>query len=216
MVVYGLLSALGTRGGLMLGFTVAEILASCWKSRHTASKPSPRIYFLNRRIHHGEIGTLLALASLFMRGSSIPTAAIAAILTGMGIGLVKDDVVDITDWFKLKKKKDGDQKHSIITRTVYFSDDRTEIAVPRLARMEVNNEVSNNEKKSRQHPWAYSDHSLVSNHKGKPIIEKLILEPLQNQIRDLVYKESQTMRQVESKINQSRKYLLNIHKKLSL
>jgi hypothetical protein len=195
----------------MLGFTVAEILASCWKSRHTASKPSPRIYFLNRRIHHGEIGTLLALASLFMRGSSIPTAAIA-ILAGMGIGLVNDDVVDITEWFKLKKKKDGDQKHSII----YFSDDRTEIAVPRLARMEVNNEVSNNEKKSRQHPWAYSDLSLVSNHKGKPIIEKLILEPLQNQIRDLVYKESQTIRQVESKINQSRKYLLNIHKKLSL
>ena len=87
----------------MLGLTVAEILASYWNFRYRSSCP-PKVYAFNRRIHHGEIGALLALSSLFLRRSN-PIASVAAILTGIGIGLVKDDRADIADWFTLKKKE---------------------------------------------------------------------------------------------------------------
>ena len=85
----------------MLGVTAAEILMSYWNFRYRSSHP-PKVYVFNRRIHHGEIGALLALSSLFLR--STPVASIAAILTGIGIGLVKDDRADIVEWFRLKKK----------------------------------------------------------------------------------------------------------------
>ena len=89
-MLYGLLCSLGIRGGLIIGTTTAELLTSCWHSRHN-QLPPPKVYFFNRRIHHGEIGALLGISALFLRGTSSPTAAAAAILTGMGIGLVKDD-----------------------------------------------------------------------------------------------------------------------------
>jgi len=88
--LFGLLWSLGIRGGLIIGTTTAELVTSCWHSRHNQSPP-PKVYFFNRRIHHGEIGALLGISALFLRGTSSPTAAAAAILTGMGIGLVKDD-----------------------------------------------------------------------------------------------------------------------------
>ena len=103
MVLLGLLCGLGIRGGLVLGLTAAEILASYWNFRYRSSCP-PKVYAFNRRIHHGEIGALLALSSLFLRRSN-PIASVAAILTGIGIGLVKDDRADIADWFTLKKKE---------------------------------------------------------------------------------------------------------------
>jgi uncharacterized membrane protein len=103
LVLLGLLCGLGIRGGLVLGLTVAEILASYWNFRYRSSCP-PTVYAFNRRIHHGEIGALLALSSLFLRRSN-PIASVAAILTGIGIGLVKDDRADIADWFTLKKKE---------------------------------------------------------------------------------------------------------------
>jgi len=102
LVLLGL-CGLGIKGGLVLGLTVAEILTSYWNFRYSSSYP-PKIYAFNRRIHHGEIGALLALSSLFLRRST-PVASIAAILTGIGIGLVKDDHADIADWFKLKKNE---------------------------------------------------------------------------------------------------------------
>ena len=103
MVLLGLLCGLGIRGGLMLGLTAAEILTSYWNFRYKSSYP-PKVYAFNRRIHHGEIGALLALSSLFLRRST-PIASVAAILTGIGIGLVKDDRADIADWFRLRKKE---------------------------------------------------------------------------------------------------------------
>jgi uncharacterized membrane protein len=103
LVLLGFLCGLGIRGGLMLGVTAAEILTSYWNFRYRSSYP-PKVYAFNRRIHHGEIGALLALSSLFLRRST-PVASIAAILTGIGIGLVKDDRADIADWFRLKKKE---------------------------------------------------------------------------------------------------------------
>ena len=85
----------------MLGFATAELLLSYWKSRYNES-PSPRVYIFGRRIHHGEIGTLLALSSIFFGRTSISMPA--TILTGIGLRLVMDDCVDFSEWFRLKKK----------------------------------------------------------------------------------------------------------------
>ena len=109
LVLLGFLCGLGIRGGLMLGVTAAEILTSYWNFRYRSSYP-PKVYAFNRRIHHGEIGALLALSSLFLSRST-PVASVAAILTGIGIGFVKDDRADIADWFRLKKKEIERHRH---------------------------------------------------------------------------------------------------------
>lgn len=103
-MLYGLLCGLGVEGGLMLGLTLAEVITDYWNYRNRTSRgerrPSPqKVYFFNRRVHHGQIGALLLL-SLFFRGTSVP----AAILTGIGIGLIKDDYADLKDWFRFKKE----------------------------------------------------------------------------------------------------------------
>lgn len=102
-MLYGFLCGLGVEGGLMLGLTLAEVVTRYWNYRNSASHGgshhSPqKVYVFNRRVHHGQIGVLLLL-SLFFRGTSVP----AAILTGIGIGLVKDDYIDFKDWFRFKK-----------------------------------------------------------------------------------------------------------------
>jgi len=113
MVLYGLLCGLGVEGGLILGLTAAEVIAGYWNKRNRTNPggsppPSPqKVYFFNRRMHHGQIGTLLML-SLFFRGTSVP----AAILTGLGIGLVKDDYADFKEWFLFKKKDENENEKS--------------------------------------------------------------------------------------------------------
>lgn len=95
MILYGLLCGLGVKGGLILGLTVAEVIAGYWKNRNRINpdRPPPsssqQVYFFNRRMHHGQIGALLMLSLLF-KGTWVP----AAILTGIGIGLVKDDYAE--------------------------------------------------------------------------------------------------------------------------
>jgi hypothetical protein len=84
--------------GLLLGIAAAEIITRYWKSRYPNP---PRVYAFNRRIHHGEVGALLLLSSLFLRLN--PAANVAAILTGIGLTLIKDDRADIADWFKVKE-----------------------------------------------------------------------------------------------------------------
>ena len=113
MELYGLLCGLGVEGGLILGLTAAEVLAGYWNNKNrtnpTGSPPSPpqKVYFFNRRMHHGQIGALLML-SLFFRGTPIP----AAILAGLGIGLVKDDYADFKEWFLFKKKDENENEKS--------------------------------------------------------------------------------------------------------
>ena len=113
MVFYGLLCSLGVEGGLILGLTAAEVIAGYWNKRNRTnpggSPPPPpqKVYFFNRRMHHGQIGTLLML-SLFFRGTPIP----AAILAGLGIGLVKDDYADFKEWFLFKKKDENENEKS--------------------------------------------------------------------------------------------------------
>jgi hypothetical protein len=113
MVLYGLLCGLGVEGGLILGLTAAEVIASYWNNRNrTNSGGSPpstpqKVYLFNRRMHHGQIGALLML-SLFFRGTPVPVA----ILAGLGIGLVKDDYADFKEWFLFKKKDQNENKRS--------------------------------------------------------------------------------------------------------
>jgi hypothetical protein len=181
MILYGPLCSLGIRGGVILGITAAEILTKYWNSRYNRR---PKVYVFNRRIHHGEIGILLTLSSLMLKGSSIP-AATAAILAGIGIGLVKDDYVDIGEWFRLKKRKAEDQKQT--TKTT----------------------VTGQKKEVSTTANVKDDH----NNKGKKVIEKLVLESIQNQIWNLIDKQSQTIKQIELQIRQSRKHQLLFEKR---
>ena len=79
-----------------IGVTLAKLLTLSWNSQQNQSK----VHIFNRRIHHGEIGTLLGLSSLCTK-YPIP----AGILAGIGSGLVKDDHDDMKEWFTFKKKK---------------------------------------------------------------------------------------------------------------
>jgi hypothetical protein len=181
MIPYGLLCSLGIRGGVMLGITAAEILISYWNSRYNIP---PKVYVFNRRIHHGEIGTLLALSSLLLRGTSIPTAT-AAILAAIGIGLVRDDCGDIREWFRLKKRKIEDRKQTKTT-------------------------VADQEKGVST---AAKEHDDCRDNKGKKVIEELVVESLRKQIRNLIDTESQTIKQIELQIRESRKQRLPFEKR---
>lgn len=86
--------------GLLLGIATAELITRYWNSRYKSIK----VYAYDRRIHHGEIGALLLLSSLFLRVN--PAANIAAILTGIGITLIKDDRADIEEWFKIELEQE--------------------------------------------------------------------------------------------------------------
>ncbi len=188
MMLYGLLCSLGIKGGLMIGTTAAEILTSYWHSRHN---PSPKVYFFNRRIHHGEIGAVLGLFSLFLRGTSFPAATAAAILTGMGIGLVKDDYLDIMDWFKLTKKKNVDQKQTRIPTT---TQEKEQIKV------RVNERHDTCKKPEERH-------SVIAD-STTSIDKKAIHEPLRKRIRNLIDTQSQTIKQIELQIKGTQKHLL--------
>ena len=190
MVFYGLLCTLGIRDGLTMGFIGAELLTSYWNcrnSRYNPSQPS-KVHVLNRRLHHGEIGAVLALSSLLLRATSVPTAA-AAIVAGIGMGLIKDDHADIGEWFRFKKKNFEEQK-------------RTNVTVTSLKHQK---DVSVTEDK--QYEYSPFDALLYPDQGDKKIVEKLILEPLQKQVRNLIDTQSQTMKQIESQIKKSRNQL---------
>ncbi|HET7147306.1 MAG TPA: hypothetical protein VFI73_02295 [Candidatus Nitrosopolaris sp.] len=176
---------------MMIGTTAAEILTSYWHSRHNQSLP-PKVYFFNRRIHHGEIGALLGLSSLFLRGTSVPTVTVAAILTGMGMGLVKDDYLDIMDWFKLTKKN-VDQKQVRIPRTKQAKKQATERV----------NEPQYTCKKPEERCSVIAERISNTN-----INKKAILEPLRKHIRNLIDTQSQTIKQIESQIKDTQKHLI--------
>lgn len=195
MVIYGLLCSLGIRGGLMLGFATAELLLSYWKSRYNES-PSPRVDIFGRRIHHGEIGTLLALSSLFFGRTSISMPA--TILTGIGLRLVMDDYADFSEWFKLKKK-DAFQR----PRAGALLDQKKE---PILEHINNNN---NNE----VIPSFLCKNESISN--AKITSKNIILESLRKQIRSIIEAQTQSINCIELQIQQSRKHLRLIERNLS-
>jgi hypothetical protein len=85
------------------GLSIAKLLTSYWNSQQNPGKA----YLFNRRVHHGEIGSLLGLSNRFKKTQPIPTG----ILSGLGEGLAKDDHGDRKEWFTFKKK-DGSSESS--------------------------------------------------------------------------------------------------------
>jgi ferritin-like metal-binding protein YciE len=80
-----------------LGSTIGDVLTSYWNSKENPSK----VYIFNRRVHHGGIGALLGLSSLYKK-----QPIITGILSGLGARLAKDDYKDSKEWFAFKKKED--------------------------------------------------------------------------------------------------------------
>ena len=80
-----------------LGSAVADMLTSYWNSQENPSK----VYLFNRRVHHGAIGALLGLSSVYKKNPLV-----TGILSGLGVGLQKDDYKDSKEWFLFRKKED--------------------------------------------------------------------------------------------------------------
>jgi hypothetical protein len=79
------------------GSSIGKIITDIWNSQKTPGKA----YVLNRRVHHGEVGILLGLSSLFKKSKP----ATAGVLSGLGDVLSNDDIADKDEWFKFKKKE---------------------------------------------------------------------------------------------------------------
>ncbi len=84
-----------------LGEFIGNALTSNWNSQ---KKPG-KVYVKNRRIHHGEVGTSMGIADAFKDLSP----AITGIISGIGKGLVKDDIADKHKWFTFKKKEEEEE-----------------------------------------------------------------------------------------------------------
>ena len=80
-----------------VGSAVADMLTSYWNSQKNPSK----VYLFNRRVHHGAIGALLGLSSIYKKNPLVTD-----ILAGLGAGLQKDDSKDSKEWFLFRKKED--------------------------------------------------------------------------------------------------------------
>ena len=80
-----------------VGSAVADMLTSYWNSQKNPSK----VYLFNRRVHHGAIGALLGLSSIYKKNPLVTD-----ILSGLGAGLQKDDSKDSEEWFLFRKKED--------------------------------------------------------------------------------------------------------------
>jgi ferritin-like metal-binding protein YciE len=89
------------REAFQLGSAIGDVLTSYWNSKENPSK----VYLFNRRVHHGGIGALLGLSSLYK-----DQPVITGILSGLGARLAKDDSKDSKEWFSFKKKEDDVEK----------------------------------------------------------------------------------------------------------
>jgi ferritin-like metal-binding protein YciE len=87
-------------GSFKLGSAIGDVLTSYWNSKENPSK----VYIFNRRVHHGGIGALLGLSSLYKK-----QPIITGILSGLGARLAKDDYKDSKEWFAFKKKEDDEE-----------------------------------------------------------------------------------------------------------
>ena len=86
------------------GLNIANLITYFWNSQKNPGK----VYISNRRVHHGEIGSLLGLSNLLKKSQPVPSG----ILSGLGEGLVKDDYADKDEWFTFKKKKNDEPQSS--------------------------------------------------------------------------------------------------------
>lgn len=74
------------------GWQAANALTNTWN----AQPNPPRVYVLDRRIHHGEVGVLAGLAGILYKDS---------FWTGFGTRLALDDIHDANEWFTFKKRE---------------------------------------------------------------------------------------------------------------
>jgi len=80
----------------IVGLAVSQITIRYWKKKY----PS-KVYLFERRIHHGEIGVLLLC--IISMGKISPL--FCSFIIGCGLGLVKDDIHDKSNWFKFQKRR---------------------------------------------------------------------------------------------------------------
>ena len=113
------------------------------------------------------------------------------------MGLIKDDHADIGEWFRFKKKNFQKQKYTKVKVTSL--EQQKDITVTKGKQHEYS---SKSERRSD-----IFDTLLYPDQGNKKIVEKLILEPLQKQIRNLINTRSQAMKQIESQIKKSRSQL---------
>lgn len=85
-----------------LGESIGDVITSKWNSQ---KKPG-KVYIKNRRVHHGEVGTSMGIADTFKDASP----EITGIISGIGKGLVKDDIADKEKWFTFKKKEEEEEE----------------------------------------------------------------------------------------------------------
>ena len=85
-----------------VGSAVADMLTSYWNAQENPSK----VYLFNRRVHHGAIGALLGLSSIYKKNPLVTD-----ILAGLGAGLQKDDSKDSKEWFLFRKKEDDREEN---------------------------------------------------------------------------------------------------------
>jgi hypothetical protein len=100
------------------GLSVAKLLTSYWNSQQNPGKA----YIFNRRVHHGEIGSLLGYSNLFKKSQPLPSG----ILSGLGEGLAKDDYGDVKEWFTFKKKDISAEPPTTTESTHTVADDLKE------------------------------------------------------------------------------------------
>lgn len=82
---------------LRTGSFIGKLLTNIWNSQKNPGKA----YLLNRRVHHGEVGILLALSNLIKKSRP----ATAGVFSGLGEALAQDDIADKEEWFSFKKKE---------------------------------------------------------------------------------------------------------------
>ena len=100
------------------GLSIAKLLTSYWNSQKNPGKA----YIFNRRVHHGEIGSLLGFSNLFKKSQPLPSG----ILSGLGEGLAKDDYGDVKEWFTFKKKDTSAEPSTTTESTHTAADDLKE------------------------------------------------------------------------------------------
>ena len=76
-----------------IGLIIGDLITRFWNMQESPRK----VHVLNRRVHHGEVGSLLGL------------------LSGLGEGLTRDDYDDKEEWFTYKKRRRPLIAHRVVS-----------------------------------------------------------------------------------------------------
>jgi hypothetical protein len=85
-----------------VGSAVADMLISQWNSQENSSK----VYLFNRRVHHGAIGALLGLSSLYKK------IHLLLVFYQVWVQVYKKMILKIPkEWFLFRKKEDDREEN---------------------------------------------------------------------------------------------------------